>query len=230
MFLPNLTALSILIILVSCSDSEVKSRSIPGLKQKNNNVSFEIEINEDNYRNTIFGESPQISIWAEDNDHNKFVNIYVTERTWKDDWVGKIHCEVALPFWNRRRKLFKLASDSLRYDIEAVSSATSKNNQISTGIYLNKNTNWQYFIEVNVSGDYNEFYKPFLENGTPDTEGNGQPSIIYSGIINFEKEDSSESEIIGRTHQTKITDSLIENLYGLTTAKNILNKIEIKLL
>ena len=231
MFRTSLIILSVYVILVSCSNSEQPSDSNQELKQqKKSNVFFEIYINEDNYRNTLFGESPQISIWVEDVEAKYFKNIYVTQRTWKDDWIGKVHCEVALPYWKSRANIFEIKSQLITDNIEGVSSATSKSNIIKTGFYLDENILWKFFIEANISGDYNVFYKPYLENGIPDTEGNGQPSIVYSGIIDLTKGSVSVPEIIGCTHQTNKIDSLITDLSGLTTAKKIFNKIEIKVL
>ena len=229
MYSTILIFLASLILLVSCSDSEKQSNSIQELITPNN-VLFEIHINEDNYRNTIFGESPQVSIWVEDVERKYLKNVYVTQRTWTDDWVGKVHCEVALPYWKSRLNLFNVKSDSFSDDVEGVSSATSKSDIIKTGAHLDENIKWRYFIEVNISGDYNEFYRSYLHNGIPDTEGNGQPSIIYSGTLNLENGGHSLPELLGCTHQTAKIDSLVTDLSGITTARNIFEKIEIKVL
>lgn len=213
----------LIVALVSCNDS-IKTNQKSSVPY---NVIFDIKIHEDNFLSTLFGESPQIAIWVENKKNKNLKNIYVTYRAGNNDWKGKVYCYVALPYWSNRLNSMNIETQLLKHDIEAISAPTSKTNIVKTGTFLEDDSIWEYFIEVNLSGDYNEIFKPYLKTGAPDTEGNGQPSIIYSGEINMLDKSYTKPKIIGRTHQSIIVDSLITDLSGITTAKNIFENIEI---
>lgn len=211
---------------LACKDQFEVEDELPS--HYNRSLTFRIEINKDVYLKTIYGESPQIAIWLENPSINELKNVYVTYRSGKNDWLGKVHCEIALPYWKSRLKNFNVGINSNR--IDAVTKPTSKNDQIKIEIPLEENSIWKYYIEVNTSGDYNENYSNYLVNGKPDSEGNGQPSIVYSGDIQIKRGNSSRPIIIGITDQTILIDSLYQDYSGITTALDILKNIRINVI
>ncbi len=218
-----------LIIFYACGEqSKFIQQSTPSTSFLK--LTFKLNIDKDNYLNSIYGESPQIAIWLEDTLGTKMKNVYVTYRSGKNEWIGKVYCKVALPYWESRLNKFFKNRTNVKNEIDAVTKATSKNNEVVAMIYLPKKSVWKYFIEVNVAGDYNEFFATYSKNGVPDSDGNGQPSVVYSGIVKIEKGFKSVPKIIGRTLQMRQTGKLIKNLSGITTAKQILSSIKVKVL
>jgi hypothetical protein len=85
---------------------------------------------------------------------------------------------------------------------------------------------WRYFVEVNVSGDFNESFPERLDNGRPDEAGNGQPSLVYRGQIQAVLGQRNRPKLIGRTEQFRASFQLSDDLSGITTAKKLLTDIE----
>ncbi len=224
----SLTFLIMNLILWACNPAKQITEKVETVRPTK--LSFQLVINRENYLNSVYGESPQIAIWLEDSSCTEIKNIYVTHRSGKNDWHGKINCEVALPFWKSRLEFYSKKTEKTQNDIDGITKATSKNDMVNVSIYLEPYKVWRYFIEVNVAGDYNEYYQPYTKDGIPDTEGNGQPSIIYSGTVNLKNGIVDNPEIIGRTMQLRKTDKIVKDLSTITSAKEIFSSIKVKVL
>ena len=214
-----------IVFIISCNLHQTSEKSNLYRKLNGKQLEFYIKINNNNYLNSIYGQSPQIAIWLENKQTQKYKNVYVTYRAGRNDWKGKVNCKVALPFWESRLKKYSEYDPQIKNSISAVTSATSKTDIINVKIDLKENSMWTYFIEVNVSGDYNEEFQQFSKSGIPDTEGNGQPSIVYRGVIDYSNRVIKNPKIIGRTHQTQAVDSLYTDLEKITSAKYIFSDI-----
>lgn len=218
----------LLTLIISVSfGSQTEFTRLSDSKSEKAILEFDIKINRKVYFKSIYGESPQIAIWVEDSTTGEIRNVYVTHRSGKNDWKGKVYCKVALPFWRSREKHLTNAGKYNAEEINAVTSATSKNDLIKTNIKLDENSSWICYVEVNVAGDYNKEFGPFLKNGMPDTEGNGQPSLVFSGKINIQKGNTIIPKIIGRSHQTSSIDKLIDDMGGIDSASKIFNNIKV---
>jgi hypothetical protein len=91
---------------------------------------------------------------------------------------------------------------------------------------LSLNSTWNYFIEVNVSGDFNSRFPESSNKGTKDYYyGNGQPSIIYQGEIEAKQGAHIVPVLIGRTPQTEPIGHLIQNMDGITSARHLISDI-----
>jgi hypothetical protein len=191
--------------------------------QKQNKVIFTIQIILDPaaYKYTNFGEPPQLAVWIENQTLNDFYPVWVTHRSGNKDWIGKIECPVALPFWDNRKLHYKAKT------IDIVTGATPKDGSLSVSSAKQGSGRWNYFIEVNASADYNKTFSYWSINKSPDSEGNGQPSLVYMGYIDFELKTAGRAKLIGRTAQFNVQDSIITNLDGITTAKNLIKKITV---
>jgi hypothetical protein len=82
-----------------------------------------------------------------------------------------------------------------------------------------------YFIEVNVSGDFNMAFPRLTGEGRPDRYGNGQPSLIYRGTIRAVDGAVSQPVAIGHSDQYEPGGRIIEDMNGITTAAELLQSI-----
>lgn len=109
---------------------------------------------------------PQIAVWMEDSTGQFLRTLYVTPK------VRTIGRPAALPVWSHR------ANDSA----DAVTSATPlSDSQITAATEEDACV----LVEVNLSCDYNAYYRPRLDQDEAgyNTDYAGQPSLIYAGII-----------------------------------------------
>lgn len=179
---------------------------------------------------TIYGEPPQLAVWIVEQSSNITKTIYVTRRTALNKWVGKLYCKVSLPYWEVSTGMREKSKSLRKNNLDALTSATSPADQLIIESILDTGKVWNYFIEVNLSGDYNKSFPLYPKDVHIDTEGNGQPSLVYSGQIISKKGSSSTPRLIGRTFQTRVEDTLNTDLSGITTAKNIIKSVLVKAL
>ncbi len=189
---------------------------------------FSISLDPQVYEETDWGLPPQFALWLENPDTGKIRTVWVTHRTGTGDWVGKIECTVAIPYWvSRYNREKSTVGPPTHFDPlpDALTGATPKQN-FTAQIKVPHGSNWTYYIEVNVSGDFNASFPSVLPDGTPDMDGNGQPSLIYQGKINAVAGSRNTPVLIGRTDQWEPVDKVITDLTGIDTAKQIFSKIE----
>lgn len=193
-------------------------------------LEFSLEINRAVYQKTNFGEPPQLAIWIETPDSQVAKTVWVSHRAAKNDWKGKVECPVALPYWES--KFAKEAGASFMQkrretQYEAVSGATPRAGRFSASIMVSKKSAWNYFVEVNASADYNEAFPYWSKEGLPDSQANGQPSLVYGGRIVADGSSRDVPRLIGRTEQRRVANSLSEDLSGITTAKHLIQNIAV---
>jgi hypothetical protein len=195
-------------------------------------LEFTLDVIRNTYEYTTYGEPPQLAIWIEHSDSDFIQTVWVSNRAGKNEWKGKVECPVALPYWDSRHKFEKSGfreRNIFERLVDAISGATPTGGEFSTSVKIPECSRWSYFIEVNASGDYNRDYSYWSKDGLPDSEGNGQPSIIYRGYIEADSTNISVPELIGRTLQRVPVDSVIPDLAGITTAKELIQNIEVKI-
>jgi len=167
-----------------------------------------------------FNTTPQIAFWLESEDRSYKKTIYITKKFAKQEWDGviydknKIFREYSLPAWVSRFK----------------NELPTKNNPLSDSITMaspKKDTKIQFtfpidkkiilFLEVNNSFDYNKYYPK-------DKTYNGQPSLIYTGMIEPNFKGTLELKL---SYKTDFSGKMLSDLSDITTAKNILKRVEI---
>jgi len=221
----------LIFILFSCNQPDTagtKNRPTNGsakIEEKGTRLEFSFELNQKAWHYTNFGEPPQIAVWLEYPDSSYYRTVWVTRRAGKNKWAGKIHCPVALPYWNSRRKQ---TAKNIRETIDVVTSATPKAGPFKVTTTVPENSRWFYYIEVNASGDFNEYFRSWTKDGIPDSEVNGQPSLVYRGEITADGKSRSRPVLIGRTDQISPTDRLFTDLDKITGAKELLLNISVK--
>jgi len=192
-------------------------------------VTFQIDLNEPIYQATTYGNPPQMAIWLENEEDHSIRTVMVTYRMGSGVWNGKVKCDVALPYWvgfyNRQTGT---SGPPMRENPapDAVTYATPKD-QLTIHTSVPEGSRWSYFIEVNVSGDFNADFPKQSKDGRADREGNGQPSLVYGGTIEAIKGAVSQPVVLGHTDQYEPVFKLTENTEGITTALELLKSIAV---
>lgn len=192
-------------------------------------LTFQIELNRLVYEDSTWGDPPQLAVWFLNRADSSIRTVLVTYRTAACDWLGKVECSVALPYWVSFYNKQTGTKGPPKWDSpipDAVTCATPKAS-LTTVVEVPRASRWQYFVEVNVSGDFNADFANFSDKGFSDRYGNGQPSLVYSGFIEATKGSTSRPELIGRTDQYGPVDKLITNIEGITSAKDLLKAVDV---
>lgn len=152
---------------------------------------------------------PQIAVWTEDSEGGFVKTLYVTPR------VRAIDRPAALPVWEHR------AADSA----DAVSSATPVSNSRITADTGDAAT---VFVEINLSCDYNDYYRPKLSPGDPgyNTDYSGQPSLVYAGEI--VPGQTVTLAPVGHGSEDGAGGELDADLSRMTTAMEILEEVTVQ--
>lgn len=208
------------VLLFSCED-------YPG-KNEDNLFEVSFQVDPEIYGLTDWAEPPQFALWLENHTTREIKTIFVTHRTAKDDWEGKASCPVALPFWvsKFKQEYTRERGPSFMHPVpDAYTGATPKSdfNQkfgISDG-------DWHCYLEVNVSGDYNDLYKRYFPEEWVHDYGNGQPSIVYRSKDIVSNEVTRPFVVIGQTRQVQATGPLLDTV-RITSAHNLLKNLVLK--
>ena len=218
----------LMISLASCDKQTAKEQEQPAIvdARETETLEFSFNINKAVYLKTNFGEAPQIAIWLEFADSSFYKTVWVSHRAGKNDWVGKVECTVALPSWDSRRKNEKSKNIITRI-IDAITGATIKEGKLQARVNVLPDKILRYYIEVNASGDYSAHYPYWSKSGFPDTEGNGQPSIIYSGLVDLKRSMIEQSRLIGHTNQFAAGAHIYDTIGTITTAKDLVQNIRV---
>ena len=214
------------LFLVSCTNTGTVHSDMSTLL-------FTIRQERDVYDRSDYGEPPQFAIWLEDKITGTVRTIFVTHRTGKGDFVGKTECPVSLPAWIGafRRETGRDDIPTVRKPApDSVTGATPKVPDFSVKANVRTGSDWRYYVEVNVSGDYTEAFPSIKYYGDLDTQGNGQPSIIYMGEITANPGTRSTPELIGRTEQLYLSTEINPDLEGIKNAKDVFSKIVVSCL
>jgi len=203
----------LLMCLPIISFSNVKNGTLNIIAGKNFNQPFK-------FGAFSFTTTPQMVLWVESEDGKFKKTVWMTRRFAKQDWVGekydpnKTFREYSFPRWMLQFK--DVAPTKNKQLPDAVSGASPKSNA-KIKVSLPNDRKLILFFEVNNSFDENEFY--------PNEKlYNGQPSLIYTETLEPNFKGIIELKL---KYKTTLDGKLIENLEGITTASNILNKVEL---
>ncbi len=196
-------------------------------------IAFRIHINQQLVQESAFGESPTFAIWLEEPSTGRCRTVYVTRRAAVGDWEGKAEVPSALPCWfevyKRENQTRELPGVEKQAPV-AVTGATPEPGYFITRARVHAGTTWKCWIEVNLSGDYNDQYQEYNEEAkTIDAYGNGQPALIYSALIDAVEGTVVTPVIAGMCVPDFPGDSLIRPLKGITTAASVFDEISIAL-
>ncbi len=197
------------------------------LRTKNRvQVEFNIHINQQSIYLSTYSEPPQFAIWIENPRNGKCQQVFVTYRASRGDWEGKADVP-ALPRW---KTIFRNGgTQNVRSDEEiAISGATPKNNFFRIRAEVTPGSEWICWIEMNLAGDYNEFYPQFnIETMAEDEFAIGQPALLYR--VEIKAEEGFRYTPVA-THMSLWEEgeiSMVPIDETITTAKAIFNEISI---
>lgn len=213
-----------LVLMVACSGFQKKPRSSEVC------LTFSIHQERSVYEQTDYGEAPQFAIWLENKETGVIRTVFVTRRTATGDFEGKAECPVSLPAWIAafRKETGRTDFPTPREPAEtAVTGATPQVREINVKVKIPRGSNWYYFVEMNVSGDYNIRFPSICTDGMIDSQGNGQPSIIFKGEIPGKPGECSIPLLIGRTEQFYFLPEILSDLEGIETAKEVFSMIKV---
>jgi len=192
-------------------------------------LQFSLSLDPQVYAQSHYKKPPQFAVWIEDPKCGQIRTVWVTEKTGAGSWGRKTVRPVSLPYWVSRWNKETDSTGDPTLDnpaADAVTGATPKQD-FTCRTEVPAASKWNCFIEVNVSGDYNDAFAAIAKDGKRDRNGNGQPSIVYKGQITALPGRRSEPKLIGRTDQFERVGDIIADLDGITDAKDLFSKIDI---
>jgi hypothetical protein len=182
---------------------------------------------------TDFGEPPQIAVWLEPVPNGTPQTLYVSHRSGTGDWLGKSECPDALPRWFAAYR----AEHGLKEGVptpqnplpDAVAQATPHRPEITIESQFPPGSRWRIWLEVNLSADYNDAFPAIDENGMDDLHANGQPSLLYT--VDFTAAPGAQPvlALAARTVPNSLTAETSADLTGITTARQILARLDLRL-
>jgi hypothetical protein len=175
---------------------------------------------------------PQIAVWIEDSNAQLVQNLFVTHCFAKQDWKFlKSHPDstcrtMCFPYWINTMVHAAQPLPTKRTPLpDAVTSATPAGSFILETQIDSSITHGIIWCEINSSFDNNETYA----KDRPESF-NGQPSLLFSG--EFNTADTSHTVVMtyrGHGGESGGDGQLYKDDSGITTAKQIITKIEFKI-
>jgi hypothetical protein len=187
-------------------------------------VSF--DINEELWKATEWTEPPQFALWLENDSTGAVRTLFVTRRTASDDWEGQSSVPASLPYWvTRYQREFGRQSGPTSQDPlpDAVTGATPK--LTFSHAFEVEEGDWSLFLEVNVSGDYNEHYQRVVTDGALADFGAGQPSLVYRARDIVRADGPTPLEIIGQTTLAEAPEVMLVEPHHITSAHRLIQNI-----
>ena len=187
---------------------------------------------------------PQMAVWVEDKHGNYLETLYVTKKASNSSYVQSlfggedVRRPEALPHWSFSRGI--KGDDGLMMPTadkpiaDAVTGATPVSNFDLRSVTQAEHGEVVVKFEVNRSYDFNEFYHPNAFPSDSVYSGSGssaQPSLIYSTTVNLDNKPGYYfMNLIGRGHHSGKDGRVYTDLSGVTTAKEIVNRIIVEVL
>ena len=182
---------------------------------------------------TDFGQPPQIAVWLEPLPEGKPRTLYVTYRAGTGDWRDKSDCPDALPRWfaaYRAEQGIETGFPTPQNPLpDAIARATPLGPDFTVETELRPGSRWRIWLEVNISADYNDAFPRIDENGMDDLHANGQPSLLYTAEFTAEPSACPQFELTARTIPNSLTAETTPNLSGITSARHLLPKLELRI-
>ena len=241
----TIVAIIISVILAGCASQQklTGEKEIITTTPEKINTKLEIELTTGKYHNY-----PTFAFWVEDLEGNYIETLYVTQYyakgffghgeaapgKWKNE-PGEARRPAALPYWSHKRNikgadgLYSPSSETAVPD--ALTGATPKANfALKTGSKVSGEKMFKVLFEINQPWDSNDFW---TNNKFPDDINYNtslQPALVYEAVIT---PDSPKTEyifkLIGHSHASGETGELFTDLTTITTAKEIVEKVVVRI-
>ncbi|MCF8227817.1 MAG: DUF2271 domain-containing protein [Bacteroidales bacterium] len=189
---------------------------------------------------------PLMAIWIEDMDSNFMETLYVAQSIGTSvfrhgdassgKWQpGTIRRPAALPYWSHQRGVKAKDGLYLPAPEEPVADAITGPTPPSDFVLISKSSNklpdrFRILFEINQSWDWNEYWTNTKYPDDTEYKSSSQPSIIYEAVIdrNSQKQEYFMNPI-GHGHYSGKDGKLYTDLSTLTTAKQIVERIVVKI-
>ena len=188
-------------------------------------VEFNIHINQEAIYLSMYSEPPQFAIWLENPRNGYCQQVFVTYRVSRGDWEGKSDVPVALPRW---KAIFRDGNvQKERNDEEiAISGATPRDEYFRVRAEVRPGSKWICWIEMNLAGDYNEFYPQFNRITLQEDEfACGQPALLYRAEIKADEGLVYTPAVAYMSLWEEGSNKLVPVDETITTAKDVFDEI-----
>jgi len=195
-------------------------------------VQFDIHQNTELIHLTTYSEPPQFAIWMENSKTHQLKTVFVTSRVSKGDWEGKANVPVALPKWFELFKGKKQPSETIENeDYSAVTGATPKGDYFSVRMEVVPGSEWTCWIEMNLSGDYNDGFPEFDPQSLKEDQFScGQPALLFKTAIIAVRGTKYIPVLVGQSIWEKGVNRIEPVSDKVTTAKDIFDDIQISVI
>ncbi len=178
-----------------------------------------------------FRYPPSYAVWVQDVAAGETATLYVTGKASDDGSVGIEKRPSALPVWFGVKQKEFPGQKKLPDTLSGATPAKEAHLEVAVPDKF-KGKKLQFFVEANVSYDYNDYYREGLKQGEEGyNDVNGQPSIIWSRVFEPDPEGYAKSfslfpagygDVLGLDHDISKDDTHI------TTADSIFDDIRIE--
>jgi len=190
-------------------------------------VEFNIHINQQAIYLSTYSEPPQFAVWLENPRNGKCQQVFVTYRTSRGDWEGKADVPVSLPRW---KVVFRDGgAQNIRSDEEiAISGATPKDEYFRVRVEVPPGSEWICWVEMNLAGDFNEFYPQFnMDTMEEDEFACGQPALLYRTDIKADEGLQFTFAATSMSLWKEGKNRIVPIDETITTAKDVFDEISI---
>lgn len=235
----------IVFALQGCKSKQMSALVFENISTNNNEKGVEMEIK---FMKGPSHNHPTFTFWIEDLDENYIETLFVTrylatgiyghgslgEGKW-DNKPGKAQRPSTLPYWLYKKGAIEESTSLLPSPEspmpDAITGATPKGDFIlhtrSTKPLPDK---FRLMMEINQPWDWNEYWHNNLYPDDTDYKSSCQPALVYSVLVDR----TSDTDIfylnpIGHSHYSGKDGKLYTDLSTLTTAKEITNKVSVRI-
>jgi len=194
-------------------------------------IEFNIHINRQAVYLSTYSEPPQFAVWLENPRTGDRKQVFVTNRVSAGDWEGKADVPVALPHWVALFRKPATATPDRSDEEIAISGATPKDEYFRVRAEVTPGSEWICWIEVNLAGDYNDYYPQFNKTTFQEDEFScGQPALLYRTELKADAGMEYHPEIYRMSLWANGENSLAPVDHTITTAQNVFDKIDIRVI
>lgn len=187
-------------------------------------IKFDIHMNSEAIYFSTYAEPPQFAIWLENPKSGELRQVFVTYRAARGDWEGKSDVPVAVPRWTT---LFRSRSGE---KVDGVSGATPKKESFVVQVEVAPGSEWTCWLEMNLAGDYNEYYPQFNRATLQEDEFScGQPALLYRADVSAERGNGYAPQLACMSLWENGASTLAPVDSTITTAQNVFDAIAISI-
>jgi hypothetical protein len=188
-------------------------------------IKFDIHLNKEAIYLSTYAEPPQFAIWLENPKNGAVKQVFVTYRAGRGDWEGKADVPVAIPHWTT-----VFSNRDPNEEVDGVSGATPKKETFGLQVEVKPGSEWICWIEMNLAGDYNEYYPQFNRITLAEDEFScGQPALLYRAEIKATEGNSYSPDIVAMSLWNEGVNSLVPVDSSITTAQHVFDTITISI-